>query len=92
MGAGLLEWVEHALSFYLPGMMDILSMGPGQEPAEQQLARGAQLRVMESGHGLATKTSVFSLCSAGCARLGNRVWGVAIAGNLWGGSASPDVW
>lgn len=88
VGAGLLELGEHALSFYLPGMTDILSMGPGQEPAEQQLARGAQLRMMESGHGLATKTSVFSLLSRLC-QIGGQSLGCGYCGKPVGWLCIP---
>lgn len=97
VGAGVLKWIEHAFLFYLSGMMNILSMGPVQETTEQQLAWDAQLRMMESGHCLATKASVFSLGSAGCARLVNSIgfgawplqetYGVALCSQMCGEAA-----
>ena len=39
---------------------------------EQQLTRDAEPRMMESGHCLALKASISSLCSTGWARLVNR--------------------
>lgn len=52
--------------------MGFLSVGPGQDPAQQQLPGGAELRIMESGYHLATKLLFFLSLLSGWARWVNR--------------------